>query len=123
MRFALFANGYRDLGCHLLIYPSLCDVETGRSQWQLLARARALDNQLFVAFCAPARDLKARLVSYGHSTIADPNGCIMGELDEQEGILVRDLDVAQLHLARKSTPIYNQRRNNLYRLTLPNSNF
>jgi predicted amidohydrolase len=46
----------RDQGCNLLIYPGAFNTTTGPLHWELLQRARSLDNQLFVATCSPARN-------------------------------------------------------------------
>ncbi|KAL1376794.1 hypothetical protein pipiens_016689 [Culex pipiens pipiens] len=92
MRFPELAAAYRRQGCQLLIYPSLCDVRTGGMHWELIARSLALNNQLFVAFCSPARDEKAKLVAFGHSLVADPWGEICVEAGEQQEVVVADLN-------------------------------
>ncbi|GJN30444.1 hypothetical protein PR202_gb18752 [Eleusine coracana subsp. coracana] len=61
-----------DTGAHLLCYPGAFNMTTGPLHWELLQRARATDNQLFVATCAPARDTGAGYVAWGHSTLVGP---------------------------------------------------
>ncbi|EAT48865.1 AAEL000146-PA [Aedes aegypti] len=114
MRFPEFAACYRMLGCDVLIYPSLCDVHTGTKHWQLLARARALDNQLFVAFCSPARNVEAKLVAFGHSLVVDPWGEVIAMGKEKEDIVVADLKLDLLREAREHMPVMEQKRFNLY---------
>lgn len=114
MRFPEFAACYRKLGCGVLLYPSLCDVKTGAMHWELLARARALDNQLFVAFCSPARNEDARLVAFGHSLVVDPWGVVIAAGLEKEDIVVADLKLDLLSEAREDLPIMNQKRFDLY---------
>jgi predicted amidohydrolase len=46
-------------GCHIVIYPGAFNMTTGPLHWELLQRGRAVDNQLFVSMCSPARDLTA----------------------------------------------------------------
>ena len=64
----------RDLGCQLLLYPGAFNMTTGPAHWELLARARALDNQVYVATPSPARDESAGYVAWGHSSVIDPWG-------------------------------------------------
>ena len=45
---------------------------TGPAHWELLQRARAIDNQLFVATCSPARNPDASYQAWGHSTVVSP---------------------------------------------------
>ena len=59
-------------GVDLLVYPGAFNMTTGPAHWELLARARALDNQLFVASVSPARDESATYHAWGHSTLVDP---------------------------------------------------
>ena len=47
---------------------------TGPVHWELLQKARAVDNQLFVATCSPARNSEASYQAWGHSTAVDPFG-------------------------------------------------
>lgn len=47
---------------------------TGPLHWELLLRARAVDNQLFVAACSPSRSETASYEAWGHSTVVSPNG-------------------------------------------------
>ena len=62
----------RFAGVDLLVYPGAFNMTTGPAHWELLARARALDNQLFVASVSPARDESATYHAWGHSTLVDP---------------------------------------------------
>lgn len=64
---------------------------TGPKHWELLARARANDNQLWVALVSPARDDAAGYVAWGHSMLVDPWGGVAGRLDEKPGLLVCDI--------------------------------
>ena len=59
-------------GCVGMIYPGAFNMETGPLHWELLLRARAADNQFFVAGCSPARDNDASYKAWGHSMIVSP---------------------------------------------------
>ncbi|XP_058812740.1 omega-amidase NIT2-like [Topomyia yanbarensis] len=114
MRFPEMASIYRQLGCAALIYPSLCDVKTGELHWELLARSRALDYQMFVAFCSPAKNSAAKLVAFGHSLVADPWGKTIAMGSEGEEIVVADLKLDLLAAVRLQIPVSQQRRDDLY---------
>lgn len=74
-----------------MIYPGAFNMTTGPLHWELLQRARAVDNQMYVAACSPARDLKASYHAWGHSTIVGPAGNVIETMDENQGIIYADL--------------------------------
>ena len=100
--------------CFLLLYPGAFNLTTGSLHWTLQARARAMDNQVYVGVCSPARDMEADYNAWGHSMIVDPNATIMNELDEKEGIVYADLAGDKIEETRKGIPIYTQRRFDVY---------
>ena len=101
-------------GCFLLLYPGAFNMTTGELHWSLQARARAMDNQVYVGLCSPARDMKAEYNAWGHSMIVDPNAGVIDELDEKEGIVYADLNGEKIEETRKGIPIYTQRRFDVY---------
>jgi len=101
-------------GCFLLLYPGAFNMTTGALHWTLQARARAMDNQVYVGLCSPARDMEAEYNAWGHSMIVDPNAHVIDELDEKEGIVYADLDGDKIEETRKGIPIYTQRRFDVY---------
>lgn len=80
----------------------------------MLQRARAVDNQLFVAACSPARDENATYHAWGHSTIVDPMGKVLATTEHDETIVYADLDMNVMSNARQSIPVSTQRRFDLY---------
>ncbi|KAI8899527.1 carbon-nitrogen hydrolase [Globomyces pollinis-pini] len=101
-------------GCVAMIYPGAFNMTTGPLHWELLQRARALDNQMFVAACSPARDVSADYHAWGHSTIVDPLGKVLATMEDGEGIVESVIDVEELKNARLNIPIYSQRRFDVY---------
>lgn len=101
-------------GAFLLLYPGAFNLTTGAMHWSLLARARAVDNEVFVGMCSPARDMNADYNAWGHSMIVDPNAEIREELDEKEGIVYAELTGERLEEVRKGIPVYGQRRFDVY---------
>ncbi|KAF2765471.1 carbon-nitrogen hydrolase [Teratosphaeria nubilosa] len=101
-------------GAFLLLYPGAFNLTTGALHWELQARARAVDNQVYVALCSPARDTDADYNAWGHSMVVDPNAEIVAQTDEKEGIVYADLKGERIEEVRKGIPIYTQRRFDVY---------
>jgi omega-amidase len=101
-------------GCFAVIYPGAFNLTTGALHWKLQGRARAMDNQVYVGLCSPARDMNATYNAWGHSLIVDPNAEVLSELDENEGITYAELNGDRIDEVRKGIPIYTQRRFDVY---------
>lgn len=114
IRFEEMARLYRNEGCEMIIYPAAFNMTTGPLHWELLQRARANDNQLFVVTTSPARDTTADYVAYGHSMIVDPWAKVLKAADESEQIVAADIDFTLVEQVRQQVPVFNQRRLDLY---------
>ncbi|KAL7780313.1 hypothetical protein CFE70_010335 [Pyrenophora teres f. teres 0-1] len=101
-------------GAFLLLYPGAFNLTTGALHWELLARARATDNQVYVGLCSPARDMQAEYNAWGHSMVVDPNAVVVEQLDEKEGVLLQELEAGKIEETRKGVPLYGQRRFDVY---------
>ncbi|KAI0540442.1 carbon-nitrogen hydrolase [Xylaria digitata] len=101
-------------GAFALIYPGAFNLTTGPLHWRLQGQARAMDNQLYVALCSPARDMGASYHAWGHSLIVDPMAQVVVEAEETESIVSWELDGAKIDETRKNIPIYSQRRFDVY---------
>lgn len=116
IRFPELATLMRNGGAHLLVYPSAFNMVTGPLHWELLARARAVDNQLFVALPSPARDVDAGYVAWGHSMLVSPWGKVVAAAEDAPATVYFDLDLAECAEPRQSIPVFDQRRGDLYDL-------
>ncbi|XP_022851869.1 omega-amidase, chloroplastic isoform X2 [Olea europaea var. sylvestris] len=116
IRFQELATLYAARGAHLLCYPGAFNMTTGPLHWELLQRARAVDNQLYVATCSPARDVGAGYVAWGHSTLVGPFGEVLATTEHDEAIIISDIDYSQIELRRTNLPLEKQRRGDLYQL-------
>ena len=98
-----------------MFYPGAFNTTTGPLHWHLLARARAVDNEVFTVLCSPARDVGGSgYQAYGHSLVVDPSGRIVAEAGEGEEILYAELDKELLPAARSGIPVHYQRRFDIY---------
>jgi len=111
-----FPELYRALGqppCDLLCVPSSFTHTTGLAHWELLLRARAVENQCYVI--APAQggvhDNGRR--TYGHSMIVDPWGEVLAQRDEGAGVVIAELDPARIRSVRQQLPALLHRRSDL----------
>ena len=114
-----FAEWFRAMaleGAKLILVPGAFNMTTGPAHWELSLRMRAVDNQCFVAGCAPARDTMSSYVSYGNSLVSDPWGNVLGRLDAEPEILMIDLDIGYADAIRTQIPILSGRRGDLYQL-------
>lgn len=101
-------------GAQIILVPAAFNMTTGPVHWDLAFRSRAVDNQLFVAGCSPARDTGASYVAYGHSLVCNPWGTVVARLDEKAGVQVAELDLDDLARYRGQIPILSGRRTDLY---------
>ncbi|OAL47309.1 carbon-nitrogen hydrolase [Pyrenochaeta sp. DS3sAY3a] len=114
IRFPELATIAARKGAFLLVYPGAFNLTTGALHWELLARARATDNQVYVGLCSPARDMSAEYNAWGHSMVVDPNAQVLEQLEEKEGIVVQELVAGRIEEVRKGVPLYGQRRFDVY---------
>ena len=114
IRFPEMATIAARRGAFLLLYPGAFNMTTGALHWSLQARARAMDNQVYVGVCSPARDMTASYNAWGHSMIVDPNAGVLTEAGEGEDIVYADLLPGKIEEVRKGIPLDTQRRFDVY---------
>ena len=95
----------------------LCPTFAGPAHWELLCRARALDNQVYCATVSPARDETADYIAWGHSTLVNPWGDIVAKAGHQEEIIYAEIDLSRMQEIRQQIPLTNQRRHDMYKTT------
>ena len=106
-----FPELYRSYSpCDLIAVPAAFTYTTGQAHWELLLRARAVENQCYVI--APAQGGKHAngRRTWGHSMIVDPWGEVLGVLAEGEGVVVAEADPARLAQVRLQLPALGHRR-------------
>jgi len=96
--------------CDLLCVPSAFTWTTGQAHWELLLRARAVENQCYVLAPAQGGVHENGRRTWGHSLIVDPWGEVLACREEGEGIVLADLDPARLAAVRQQLPALAHRR-------------
>jgi predicted amidohydrolase len=109
-----FPELYRQLssrGATLLTVPSAFTVPTGRAHWEVLLRARAIENLAFVVAPAQVGDHGHGRKSYGHSMIVSPWGEVLAEGEgDAPGVIVADISSDAIDKARAMIPALSHRR-------------
>jgi len=101
-------------GAEIFVVPAAFNTVTGPAHWELLLRARAVDNQVFVAGAAPARNRHRRYETYGHSAVVDPWGSVIARAGAEEMILYAELDLDRVRDVRQKLPLLMNRRPDIY---------
>lgn len=101
-------------GCFALVYPGAFNLTTGPLHWKLLGQGRAVDNQVYVVMCSPARDMSAHYPAWGHSLVVDPMAQVVVEAEEGETIVTAELTGEKIEETRKGIPLRDQRRYDVY---------
>jgi len=114
IRFPELGQLMQTRGCQFICYPGAFNMTTGPAHWELLQRARALDNQLYVATISPARDVSADYVAWGHSTVVNPWGEVIVKAEAEATIIYADIDLARVATVRDQIPVLKQKRHDLY---------
>ena len=106
----------QEKGCNMLVYPGAFNMVTGPAHWELLQRARAVDNQVFVITCSPARDTSPDPVytAWGHSSVVNPWGEVIQKAGAEPTIIYADLDLKEVESMRDSIPCWKQKRSDIY---------
>lgn len=102
------------LGARLVTVPSAFTERTGRDHWEVLLRARAIENQVFVLAPNQFGTTPGTPTSYGRSMIIDPWGTVLAQAADSECLILADLDFARQDELRSRLPSLQHRRPDLY---------
>jgi predicted amidohydrolase len=112
-----FPELYRILavrGARILAIPSAFTLSTGRDHWQVLLRARAIENQAFVLAPNQLGEAPPHFQSYGRSTVVDPWGVVLATAPDEECFVAAELDFTAQERVRGSLPSLANRRPQAY---------
>jgi len=108
-----FPELYRTLvsrGARMLAVPAAFTLFTGKDHWQVLLRARAIENLCWMFAPAQTGRNNEKRHCYGHACIIDPWGVVVADAGDREGLAVADLDFAAQDRIRKELPSLDHRR-------------
>lgn len=111
LRFPELYRTYSAAGCDLLLVPSAFTHVTGQAHWELLLRARAVENLSYVAAAAQGGEHLNGRRTWGHSMLVGPWGGVLAERSQDgAGVSVAELDIAELTAVRGRLPALDHRR-------------
>ncbi len=113
-----FPELYRILavrGATVITVPSAFTLDTGRDHWEVLLRARAIENQAFLVAADQIGEAPPHYRSYGRSMILDPWGLVLARAPDEECFVAADLDLEALGRIRRRLPSLANRRPDAYR--------
>ena len=119
-----FPELYRILaleGAELVTVPAHFTLYTGKDHWELLLRARAVENQYYVIAAAQIGETLPGRLSYGRSLIADPWGTVIAMAPDEETVIAAELDRRRLDEVRAKLPSLASRQASAYRWPTPAS--
>ncbi len=101
-------------GAEILAVPAAFTLQTGKDHWELLLRARAVENQAYVVAPAQWGQKADGRWTYGRSMIVDPWGAVLSICPDRDGHALAELDLAYLDLFRAEFPALANRRPEAY---------
>ncbi len=110
LRFPMLYQSLREAGADIIVLPSAFPALTGKEHWELLVRARAVENQVYVVAAEQWGQHNAARRSHGHSMIVDPWGHLVAQASEGEGVALGLVDPAFLAKVRVQLPCHGHKR-------------
>jgi predicted amidohydrolase len=104
-------------GAKLLFVPSAFAHFTGKDHWEVLLRARAIENQCFVIAANQSGNVIPTIPLFGNSMVVDPWGSVIARITEDEGTAIVDIDVGEVDRIRTQLPSLTNRRSDVYSLS------
>ncbi|HEY6132407.1 MAG TPA: carbon-nitrogen hydrolase family protein [Rubrivivax sp.] len=106
-----FPELYRQLlPCDLICVPAAFTFTTGQAHWELLLRARAVENQCVVLAPAQGGTHENGRRTWGHSMVVDPWGKVLAQREEGEGVVLAEIDTVRMSQVRQQLPALKHRR-------------
>jgi predicted amidohydrolase len=109
LRFPELFRRHAKAGAELLWVPAAFTYMTGKDHWEVLLRARAIENQAFVVAPAQVGQHAERRQTWGHAMIIDPWGHILAQVQEGEGVAVAEIDLKMMAKVRRELPALTHR--------------
>lgn len=110
LRFPELYRRCAELGAEFAAVPSAFTPHTGKDHWEVLLRARAIENQLFLLAPAQCGTHSPDRASYGHSMIISPWGVVLAQLQDRPGVAIAECDLEELSRIRRQLPALRHRR-------------
>ncbi len=110
LRFPELFRSLVEEGAELIALPAAFTAITGKAHWEVLVRARAIENLCYIAASAQGGYHVSGRHTHGDSMIVDPWGVVLDRLNNGSGIVVGEIDCEQLRNTRRTFPVLEHRR-------------
>jgi predicted amidohydrolase len=105
LRFPHLFSRLRTMGADVLLIPAAFTCATGRAHWEVLLRARAIENQSYVIAAAQGGQNNAKRATYGHAMIIDPWGSILAHCQSDNDLAIASIDIDLVKKIREQMPL------------------
>jgi len=110
LRFPELFRRMADENVDIVALPSAFTAITGKAHWEVLVRARAIENLVYVVAAAQGGYHVNGRETYGHSMIVDPWGMILKQLPNGSGFVTADIDLNRIRNTRRNFPVLEHRK-------------
>jgi|SRR6185295_13096785 len=110
LRFPELFRQLQEKNAVLMAIPAAFTVPTGQAHWEILVRARAIENQVYVIAAAQTGHHPNQRQTYGHSMIVNPWGEVLAALNQEESSVVATIDLNDLQALRMRFPVLKHRK-------------
>lgn len=110
LRFPEHFQALRDAGAEIIVVPAAFTYTTGAAHWQILLRARAIEQQCYVVAANQCGWHDHKRQTWGHSQIIDPWGSVLAELAHDIGVASADIEPERIHSVRQRMPLRPARK-------------
>lgn len=104
VRFPYLYRAYAEAGATILTAPAAFTRQTGEAHWSVLQRARAIETGSFMISAAQGGRHESGRETWGHSIVVDPWGRVLAEGDAEPGLVMAEIDLAEVDVARRRIP-------------------
>lgn len=114
VRFPEMYQALRNMGADIIVVPAAFTVPTGQAHWEILLRARAIENQVYIIAPAQCGTHTNGRKTWGHSLCIDPWGEIISDLKNQPGNIYCPFDAEKIKTIRGQMPVAQHHRPNVF---------
>jgi predicted amidohydrolase len=114
LRFPELFRSLALMGCEAIFLPAAFTLQTGRDHWEVLIRARAIENSCYMLASGLVGKHESGGDTYGHSMIVDPWGTVVSNMPDEVGIVVSELDFDRQARIRQEIPVLTNRQPEAY---------
>lgn len=110
LRFPELFRSLVNQGMEICAMPASFTAQTGKAHWDVLVRARAIENLSYMVAAGQGGYHVSGRETYGHSMVVDPWGVVMNHQGKGAGVIIAEMDIGQLHKTREHFPVLEHQR-------------